>query len=89
MAAPRSKRVRLAVTLDEREAAAIARAAGTMKPSTWARLRLLEAAERSEAAVSARAERLLRELEAGLPGGAAHAGAVAAARRDGWRRGRR
>lgn len=81
--------MRLAVTLDATEAAEIARAAGNMKPATWARLRLLEAAERSEAAVTARAERLVRELEAGVPGARAHAAAVASARRDGWRRGRR
>ncbi len=89
MATRRVGRVRLAVTLDAKEAAEIARAAGNMKPSTWARLRLLEAAERSEAAVTARAEGLVRELEAGVPGAAAHATAVATARRDGWRRGRR
>lgn len=81
--------MRLAVTLDQEEAAAVARAAGNMKPATWACLRLLEAAERSEAAVTARAERLLLDLEAGAPGTRAHAKAVAASRREGWRRGRR
>jgi len=91
MATSPDKRQRLPVTLSAEEWATICRAAGGagLKPATWARVALLRAAERSEAVVVERAGRLIAEIEAGLPGGAAHAAAVRKHRRDGWTRGRR
>jgi hypothetical protein len=91
MASPSGKRQRLPVTLSSEEWATLTRAAAGagLKPATWARVALLRAAERSEAVVVARADRLIAQLEAGLPGGRAHAAAVRTQRREGWTRGRR
>ena len=83
-------RLRVAVTLDGDEAAAIARAARAagLRPATWARAALLKAAEHAEPVVTARAERLLRELENAV-GGKAHAAELTQHQREGWARGRR
>lgn len=91
MATIKRDRMRVALTLTGVEAVAVARAAegAGLKPATWARAAVLKAAERSEAVVVARAERLLKELAAGLPGGKAHSAGVAKHRREGWDRGRR
>jgi hypothetical protein len=84
-------RLRIAVSLAGAEAALIARAAegAHLRPTTWARQALLRAAERSEPVVAARAARLMKQLEEGIPGGKGHAAAVEAHRREGWNRGRR
>jgi hypothetical protein len=85
------ERLRVAVSLDGEEAALIARAAAgaRLRPSTWARQALLRAAERSDAVVTARAAKLMKQIEAGVPGGAEHAASVEEHRREGWSRGRR
>lgn len=68
-------RLRVAVSLAGEEAATIARAAAgaRLRPTTWARQALLLAAERSEAVVTARAVKLMKQIEEGIPGGREHA----------------
>jgi DNA repair photolyase len=89
MATTKSTRTRLPVTLTPEEADLVARAAGgaRLAPSTWARAELVKAAERSAPVVTARAERLAKDIEAGIPGGREHAATVSKHRR-GWARGR-
>jgi hypothetical protein len=85
------ERLRVAVSLAGDEAATIARAAAgaKLRPTTWAKQALLQAAERSEAVVVARAAKLMRQIEDGIPGGREHSAGVDQHRREGWSRGRR
>ena len=85
------ERLRVAVSLAGEEAEIIARAAAgaKLRPTTWAKQALLRAAERSEAVVVARAAKLMKQIEEGVPGGREHGAGVAQHRREGWSRGRR